>query len=178
MVFKDKEQGSPKLPEPLKITKLMNIFKRPGYQNSFELLKTARRAREYGRQVSSSPSTVTNTRQQRNNEGTWEATSCCKWTSSQDSTKPHHQKTPPSLSGVGSWKMCLHECSLRQGMHNAAWRDSEHLQTAWSTGKRGIWSQRAFPCGSYTRLRVSTPCETSRQPCPAISLRANVVSVL
>jgi hypothetical protein len=78
MVFKDKEQGSPKLPEPLKITKLMNIFKRPGYQNSFELLKTARRAREYGRQVSSSPSTVTNTRQQRNNEGTWEATSCCK----------------------------------------------------------------------------------------------------
>ena len=129
MVFKDKEQGSRKLPKPLKITKLMNIFKKPGYQNSFELLKTARRAREYGRQVSSSPSTVTNTRQQRNNEGTWEATSCCKWTSSQDSTKPHHQKTPPSLSGVGSWKMCLHECSLRQGMHNAAWRDSEHLQT-------------------------------------------------
>lgn len=31
-----------KLPEPLETTKLTNIFKKPGYQNSLSLLKTAK----------------------------------------------------------------------------------------------------------------------------------------
>lgn len=34
MVFKDEGWGSQKLPESLKTTKLANIFKKPGYQNS------------------------------------------------------------------------------------------------------------------------------------------------